>query len=215
MIRCVIFDFDGTLRQSVAIKHEAYFAAARDIERGEELFRVIIREHPTMTRYSGCALFAERARALGIDCPDSEELSARYTRACEDAIAACPEVPGSAAFLDWLQERPVYCFVVSGTPQRPLRETVKRIGLEDRFVDVLGNPVSKLEHYTNILARTKLPATALLAVGDGDDDKAAVEAVGGRFVRVKGGAGQPQTNEYAVDALDEITTISDLEFPDP
>ena len=68
-------DFDGTLRQSVAIKHEAYFAAARDIERGEELFRVIIREHPTMTRYSGCALFAERARALGIDCPDSEELA--------------------------------------------------------------------------------------------------------------------------------------------
>ena len=59
--RCVIFDFDGTLRQSVAIKHEAYFAAARDIEQGEELFREIIREHPTMTRYSGCALFAERA----------------------------------------------------------------------------------------------------------------------------------------------------------
>ena len=44
MIRCVIFDFDGTLRQSVAIKHEAYFAAVRDIKRGEELFREIIRE---------------------------------------------------------------------------------------------------------------------------------------------------------------------------
>ena len=57
--------------------------------------------------------------------------------------------------------------------------------------------------------------TALLSVGDGDDDKAAAEAVGGRFVRVKGGAGQPQTDEWAVDALDEITTISGLEFPDP
>ena len=214
MIRCVVFDFDGTLRQSVAIKHEAYFAAVRDIERGEELFREIIREFPTMTRYSGCALFAERARDLGIDCPDGEELAERYTRACEDAIAACPEVPGSTAFLDWLQARPVYCFVVSGTPQTPLRETVKRLDLEDRFVDVLGDPVSKPEHYTNILARTGLPATALLAVGDGDDDKAAAEAVGGRFVRVRGGAEQSQTNECAVDALDEITSISDLEFPD-
>ena len=65
MIRCVIFDFDGTLRQSVAIKHEAYFAAVRDIERGDELFREIIREFPTMTRYSGCALFAERRARLG------------------------------------------------------------------------------------------------------------------------------------------------------
>jgi len=214
MIRCVIFDFDGTLRQSVAIKHEAYFAAVRDIERGEELFREIIREFPRMTRYSGCALFAERARDLGIDCPDSEELAARYTRACEDAIAACPEVPGATAFLDWLQARPVYCFVVSGTPQTPLRETVKRIGFEDRFVDVLGDPVSKPEHYSDILARTGLPAAALLAVGDGDDDKAAAESIGGRFVRVRGGAEQPQTNECAVDALDEITSISDLEFPD-
>tara|TARA_B100000676_G_scaffold292556_1_gene328312 strand:- start:315 stop:962 length:648 start_codon:yes stop_codon:yes gene_type:complete len=215
MIRCVVFDFDGTLRQSVAIKHEAYFAAVRDVERGEELFREIIREFPTMTRYSGCALFAERARDLGIDCPDGEELAERYTRVCGDAIAACPEVPGSTAFLDWLQARPVYCFVVSGTPQTPLRETVKRIGLEDRFVDVLGDPVSKPEHYNNILARTALPATALLAVGDGDDDKAAAEAVGGRFVRVRGGAGQPQPDEWAVDALDEITTISGLEFPGP
>ena len=144
MIRCVVFDFDGTLRQSVAIKHEAYFAAVRDIERGDELFREIIREFPTMTRYSGCALFAERARALGIDCPDGEELAERYTRACEDAIAACPEVPGSTAFLDWLQARPVYCFVVSGTPQTPLRETVKRIELEDRFVDVLAIPSPSL-----------------------------------------------------------------------
>ena len=214
MIRCVIFDFDGTLRQSVAIKHDAYFAAVQDIERGEELFREIVRDHPTMTRYSGCKLFAERARALGIDCPNGEELAARYTRACEDAIAACPEVPGSTAFLDWLQARPVYRFVVSGTPQTPLRETVKRIGFEHRFVDVLGDPVSKPEHYTNILTRIELPATALLAVGDGDDDKAAAEAVGGRFVRVRGGAGQPQPDEWVVDALDEITTIAELEFPD-
>ena len=90
--------------------------------------------------------------------PTVKSFAARYTRVCEDAIAACPEVPGSAAFLDWLQARPVDCFVVSGTPQRPLRETVKRIGFEDRFVDVFGDPVSKPEHYADILARTKLPA---------------------------------------------------------
>ena len=213
MIRCVVFDFDGTLRQSVAIKHDAYFLAVQGIERGEEIFREIIREFPRMTRYSGCALFAERARALGIECPDGEELAERYSRACEDAIAACPEVPGATSFLDWLQDRSVLCFVVSGTPQVPLRETVKRIGFGSRFEDVLGDPVAKPEHYADILKRTGLPPTSLLAVGDGDDDKAAANAVGGRFVRVKGGAGQPQPDEWAVDALDEITAIPELAFP--
>jgi phosphoglycolate phosphatase-like HAD superfamily hydrolase len=214
MIRCVVFDFDGTIRQSVSIKHEAYFVAVRGIERGDEIFRDIIRDFPTMTRFSGCALFAERARALGIDTPSGEELAERYSRACEDAIAACPEVPGAGAFLDWLRPQGIDCFVVSGTPQIPLRETVRRIGLEDRFVDVLGDPTGKPQHYADILARTGHAPEALLAIGDGDDDKAAAFSVGGQFVRVKGGAGAVQTGEWAVNALTEICAIPELVFPE-
>ncbi len=214
MIRCVIFDFDGTIRQSVSIKHEAYFTAVRDIERGAEIFREIICEFPTMTRYSGCELFAVRARTLGIETPSGEELAERYSRACEDAIAACSEVPGAGAFLDWLQPRPVDCFVVSGTPQVPMRETVRRIGLEDRFVDVLGDPTDKPQHYADILARTGHSPAALLTIGDGDDDKAAASSVGGRFVRVKGGAGAVQAGEWAVDGLTEICAIPELVFPE-
>lgn len=215
MIRCVIFDFDGTIRQSVSIKHEAYYLAVRDIERGDEIFREIIREFPTMTRYSGCELFAERARALGIATPSGKELAERYSRACEDAIAACPEVPGAGAFLDWLRPRCVDCFVVSGTPQVPLRETVRRIGLDDRFVDVLGDPTGKPQHYADILAQTGHAPETLLAIGDGDDDKAAALSVGGRFVRVKGGAGAIQAGEWAVDTLMEISAIPELIFPEP
>ena len=215
MIRCVIFDFDGTIRQSVSIKHEAYFIAVRDIERGDEIFRDIIREFPTMTRYSGCELFAERARALGIETPSGDELAECYSRACEDAIAASREVPGAGAFLDWLRLRRIDCFVVSGTPQVPLRETVRRIGLDDRFVDVLGDPTGKPQHYADILARTGHPPETLLATGDGDDDKAAASSVGARFVRVKGGAGAVQSGEWAVDALTEICAIPELVFPEP
>ena len=213
MIRCVVFDFDGTLRQSVAIKHQAYFSAVRDIERGEELFRGIFREFPGITRYSGCALFAERAQAIGINCPNGEELAARYTRACEDAISAWPEVPGAMAFLDWLRGRRVDCFVVSGTPQAPLRDTVQRIGLADRFVDILGHPVGKPEHYADILERTGCLPTSLLAIGDGDDDKAAAETVGAQFVRVSGGTGEPQPDEWVVKSLVQILEIPDFKFP--
>ena len=58
-IRCVVFDFDGTLVRSVAIKHDSYFAAVADIPGGAEIFRGIIQEFPRMTRYDGCALFVE------------------------------------------------------------------------------------------------------------------------------------------------------------
>ena len=74
-----------------------------------------------MTRYSSCDLFAERARVLGIATPDGATLAERYTKACEDAIAACPAVPGAYEFIDWLRARDVDCFVVSGTPQQDAR----------------------------------------------------------------------------------------------
>ncbi|PPR63506.1 MAG: hypothetical protein CFH10_00502 [Alphaproteobacteria bacterium MarineAlpha4_Bin2] len=213
MIECIVFDFDGTLRQSLGIKHQAYYSAVYDVLGGEALFRDIIREFPGITRYSGCAIFAERARALGIDCPDGEELAARYTRVCEDAIAACSEVPGATRFLDWLRGRAVDCFVVSGTPQLPLRDTIRRIGLVDSFVDILGYPVTKPQHYADVLERVGCPPGSLLAIGDGDDDKAAAESVGGLFVRVSGGAGSPQPDEWVVESLEQIREIAELKFP--
>ena len=70
----------------------------RGIERGDEMSRDIIRDFPTMTSFSGHALFVKRARTLGIDTPSGEELAEQYSRACEDAIPACPEVPRAGAF---------------------------------------------------------------------------------------------------------------------
>jgi len=212
MIRCVIFDFDGTVKQSVPIKHDAYYAAVEDIPRGVEIFRAIVREFPSMTRYEGCALFAERAHAMGIECPSGAELAARYTVACEDAIAECPEVPGAFAFIDWLRHRNIPCFIVSGTPQVPLRETVRRVGLQGRFEEVFGGPMSKPDHYASILKRTGLPPDAVLAIGDGDDDKAAAVAVGAHFVRIEGGAGRPQTGERIVTNLETIRTLGGMTF---
>ncbi len=70
----------------------------RGIERGDEMSRDIIRDFPTMTSFSVCGLFVKRARTLGIDTPTGEELAEQYSRACEDAIAECPEVPVAGAF---------------------------------------------------------------------------------------------------------------------
>lgn len=206
-IRCVIFDFDGTLVQSIAIKHESYFAAVADIAGGAEIFREVIRDFPSMTRYSGCALFVERARAAGLATPGAEALAARYTRACEDAIAACPKVPGAVAFLDWLGARGTDCFVVSGTPEAPMRDTVRRLGWHGRFRGVFGGPTGKPEHYAAILEAHGLMPEEVLSVGDSDDDRAAARSVGAHFVRVLGGAGPPGPDETSVASLTEIREL--------
>ena len=56
-----------------------------------------------MTQYIGCNLFVERARAADIATPDNVILADRYTKACENAIAACLAVAGAFDFVDCLQ----------------------------------------------------------------------------------------------------------------
>ena len=84
-----------------------------------------------MTRYIGCNLFVERARAADIATPNDAILADSYTKACEDAIAACPAVAGIFDFVDCLRSRDVACFFVSGTPQQSMRDTVVWIGLNE------------------------------------------------------------------------------------
>ena len=81
-----------------------------------------------------------------------------------------PRSQGPGPFLDWLRRQGIDCFVVSGTPQVPLCETVRRIGFEDRFVVVLGDPTGKSQQYVDILARNGDAPETLLAIGDGYDD---------------------------------------------
>ena len=213
MIQAVGFDFDGTLKQSNSIKSKAYFDTVSNIKGGADIFRGIIHEFPMMTRYSGCEIFEERAKAHGIHCPPSRELVERYSQICEDAIVNCAEVPGAEAFLNWLKVRRVSCFVVSGTPQVPLRNTIQRIGWSGYFSDILGYPVEKSEHYNTIMSLGGYKPDMLLVVGDGDDDKAASTAVGGHFVRIRNGVGTTQQGEWSVSNLTEICEIEALKFP--
>ena len=68
----------------------------------------------------------------------------------EDAISMSGR-SGAYEFIDWLRARDVDCFVVSGTPQQPMRDTIVRIGLPGHFVNVFGSPTKKPAHYRNIL----------------------------------------------------------------
>ena len=94
-----------------------------------------------------------------------------------------------------------------------MRDTIVRIGLMGHFVNVFGSPTKKPDHYRNILRERGITGEALLVIGDGDDDKAASQELGGYFVRVRGGAGLPQEGERVVSALTEIPNFSDLAFP--
>jgi phosphoglycolate phosphatase len=190
MIRCVGFDFDGTLVDSNAVKRNSFFEVfSEDDPHGETVAHVLDEVRPG-DRYDIVREVAVRLRDLGaIPIEPGIETFARrraaaYTRRCEEAVAKCPEIPGATATLEWLAARGLPLYVNSATPQEPLRRVLELRSMAQHFRLCLGRPADKEANLATICADAGVPPQQILFVGDGEDDRGASLAFGCRFIAI-------------------------------
>ena len=88
MIRCVVFDFDGTVVLSNDIKREGFFAVVSAIPEGCSRMAAIL-SNPPGDRYAIFDTFASETGTLSSDLVDS------YSSWCEERILTCPERHGA------------------------------------------------------------------------------------------------------------------------
>jgi phosphoglycolate phosphatase-like HAD superfamily hydrolase len=93
MIKCVVFDFDGTLVDSNEIKRESFFEIARAWDSTGEVVAAVFERWPAADRYEKTRRIAEALVDRELLPADSslENWAARladdYTARCEAAIA--------------------------------------------------------------------------------------------------------------------------------
>lgn len=181
LIRCVVFDFDGTLVESNPVKRDTYYEIFSGVEGSAAVLERVLLENPEANRYGVIGL--ARAALQGGDetaLPSAEELALEYGRICEDRVSTCAAVPGAVAALESLQgDFPL--FIDSATPEEPLRRIVARRGWTSFFRDILGGPASKAENLQAIADRVGVLPDALLLVGDGPPDLRAATEFGCAF----------------------------------
>ncbi|MBN2752922.1 MAG: haloacid dehalogenase-like hydrolase [Rhodospirillaceae bacterium] len=201
MIRCVVFDFDGTLVLSNAIKRDGFFAVAADFPGGTETMEALLASPPG-DRF---AIFRAFAASYGAK-PD--DLASQYGAWCEDKILACPERPGATELLAYLQQQGLPVYINSATPQAPLQSVVaKRYG-KGAFTGVLGGHGCKVRNLNTILNIENLSPKDLLMVGDGRDDHDAATEISCNFVGIAGGTLAATTNHTPL-----ISILSELRLP--
>lgn len=205
MIRCVVFDFDGVLVDSNAVKRRAYRDIFLDFgPAGARAVEAVLQADTEDDRFG-----VIRAILLRVPDPSSAEdldqrvaeLAGRYNLICEEHAATCPEVAGASAALDRLgRSRSLY--VISATPQDPLRRIIERRGWSTHFREVLGRPATKRENLGSVIRREALEPGEIVFVGDGRRDLEAAQRAGCRFVGVR--------NRYNDFDQAELTMIDDL-----
>jgi phosphoglycolate phosphatase-like HAD superfamily hydrolase len=180
MIRCVVFDFDGTVVLSNDIKREGFFAVVSAIPDGLSRMAAIL-SNPPGDRYAIFDRFAVETGASTSDLVDS------YSSWCEERILQCPERHGAERVIPTLRAAGMKVHLNSATPTAPLRSIVtRRVGV-DFFDGVHGGHGEKAGNLKVILALEGIRPDELVMIGDGTDDWDAANIMGCRFIGVPGG----------------------------
>jgi phosphoglycolate phosphatase-like HAD superfamily hydrolase len=188
MTACVVFDFDGVLVDSNAVKRRAYRDIFADAPESEAVVEAVLQSDTDDDRFGVIRAILRGLNREGHATAEQDLLVAeygeRYNTICEEHAATCSEVRGASSALARLaKSHPLY--IISATPEVPLRRIVKRRDWSRYFREVLGRPRTKGENLARVIRREGIKGERIVFVGDGRRDLDAAREVGCRFVGVR------------------------------
>jgi phosphoglycolate phosphatase len=169
--RLVIFDFDGTLADSVPWLVEALNHAARQFG-----FRQIADDEVTRLRGQGNR---EIIRHLGVPMWKLPLIAASMRRMAAENAGSLSLFPGIETELRRLHAAGIGLAVVSSNTEATIRRVLGAdlaalIGSYECGAGIFGKAVK----FRKVLRRTRIPATATIAIGDEVRDIEAARAIG-------------------------------------
>jgi phosphoglycolate phosphatase len=175
-----IFDFDGTLVQSDAIKRETFFTTVADRPDATAALREILSAPDTGDRYDVFRKLADRIEGVDVDAR-----ARAYAKTCEDKISRAPEVAGATAVLECISANGTAAYINSATPEPALMAIIERMPFAAFIRGAFGGPRSKIDNGRDILLAEKCAPSDCVVVGNDESDRQCALALGCMFIGVR------------------------------
>lgn len=192
-IKCLVFDCDGVILDSVDVKTEAFGKLAEPW--GEEARdRMVLYHtlHGGVSRYLKFEWFFREYLHREITPEEKEKWGELFRQYSLEAVRKCPLIPGALETLKtWHGKLPM--FVCTGAPSEEVSMILKERNLALFFNAVYGSPPVKSKLLEFIVHQDiKLEPEEVVMIGDASTDLEASEIAGTQFYGVgrgmKGGS---------------------------
>lgn len=174
-IKCLVFDCDGVILDSVGIKTEAFARLAEPY--GDEARDRMVMYHGThggVSRYLKFAWFFREILNREITAEESADWGRKFERYALDSVRKCSMIPGALETLQrWQGVLPMY--VCSGAPDAEVKMVLQERGLNSLFTGIYGSPPIKTQLLGKIISAAGIMPEETLMIGDAGTDRDAAE----------------------------------------
>ena len=184
-LQAVFFDFDGVLVDSVPLKTKAYADIFQPY--GEKVVKEVVayhQKHGGIDRYRKIRHISEEQR-FAFSEEKIEQMARQFSTLVKEEIIDRPFVSGAIELLSQLRSAKIKLFIVSGTPQKELREIVEKKSIDHFFEKVWGSPKTKPDILKEGLQRYGFNPQKCVFIGDAVGDFEAALSVAMFFVGLR------------------------------
>jgi len=171
-----IFDFDGVIVDSLAVKTEAFGQLFK--EHGRNIMLKVMRYHLNnggVSRYEKFKYYYKNLLHQEIDKKIINRLDQQYSKLVLDKVVSADFIKGALDFIKICNEKDKPCFIISATPQNEIRRIARLKKIDGLFKAVVGSPLEKTKNLKLLLKEFAIKPKEALYFGDAQSDyKAAI-----------------------------------------
>ena len=179
-LKCIVFDFDGTLVDSNYIKKKGFFDIASNDHNGIKIMQQAYTNNPG-DRYS---IWKKYSELMGKNSEYATSCVQTYNAHVDNEVVKSRSMPYAEMALNKLRDKGLGIFLSSATPLCNLLQIINARNWNHYFNAIYGSPDTKIETLnTKILPLVNSPSEVIV-VGDGKDDKTSSDQTGCHFIPV-------------------------------
>ena len=195
MVKAIIFDYDGTISDSLHIKTEAF--AQLYSPHGKEIVEKVVKYHILnggVSRFEKFRFFHEKLLNIPINDYEIEILANNFSKIVMEKVSNAAFIPGAYEFI--LNYSSIYdLYVSTATPTFEIIEILKRNKLIKFFKDIKGSPDNKTNHVKQIMLKESYKTNEVIFIGDSKSDEIAATNNNINFIKVIKGHSKIEKNK--------------------